>query len=185
MTIITKTMSKNIPYDMLHELESIDRKAEPKKYNALLHKVHQKMGIKDNIAKSKGSEITDADVDKYEDEIVKLNNFGYTKQEIRYLITERFDNIKKQKIVSAVFKKHHLQNKPKFYYKVDDTYIQNLNTIRHWGFSCDNSITKAVDRLGRRGMHIVKHKYHWGELPKGAKYILKNDIDKVLIVKKY
>lgn len=185
MTIITKTMSKNIPYDIIHELENIDKKAEPKKYNALLHKLHQKMRANGIITKSEDTNIIDVNSSKFEKEVIELNKFGYTKQEIRIKYNIKFGFSEQAKEISKIYKKYHLQNKPKFYYKVDDTYIQNLNTIRHWGFSCDNSITKAVDRLGRRGMHIVKHKYHWGELPKGAKYILKDDIDKVLTVKKY
>lgn len=179
---MTKTITNNIPYDMIHELESIDRKAEPKKYNALLHKLHQNMGIKDNITETEDIDVTKANANKFEKEVIELNKFGYTKQEIRTKYNIQIGFSEKAKEISKIYKKYNLKNKPKFYYKVDDTYIQNLDTIRHWGFSCDNSITKAVDRLNRRGLRIVKHKYHWGELPKGAKYILKGNINKVFMM---
>lgn len=158
-------MSSNFPYPLLHEVESINETKEPTRYKQALHKLHVALGV-----------IPQEDtVSDYTQTIIDLNEYGYS----RYEICQKYYKEK----VNKVFKEYNLKDKPIFLYKVGDTYIQNIATIKHWDVGWNTHFDVVQPLLESRGISMVKNKYHWHDLPVGAKYILKDNIDKILVKK--
>lgn len=164
----------SIPYELIHEIEDKYGSLSVPDDNPLLARLHRKTrGIIPTRKRSKTSKtvVRPYRPNSFDYEVIDLIRKGYSATEVVQATGHARQTIK------LIVGYYHLKYRQAFTYRYKEVYLSGLSNLKYWNIK---AVSKDVAQL-KTDNQIISKRYHWCDLPKGAKYMIKDNNTEIFV----